>query len=50
LIGDIAVLLDAGEDEATAAPSGGRWLGSQVDAQDDGKPLKLVNVRTWIGG
>jgi hypothetical protein len=48
LLADIAILVNAdGEDVPTPA-SDGQWLGNSIIAQDDGKPCRLLNVRTWV--
>jgi hypothetical protein len=36
------------EGDEVQTPSGGLWLGSRITAQKDGRPVKLVNVRTYV--
>jgi hypothetical protein len=35
--------------DAVATPSGGRWLGAMVEAQDSsGRALRIYNCRTFL--
>jgi hypothetical protein len=45
---DLAVLASAEGEEVPTPASAGRWLGSAVVAQNDGQPVKLANIRTWL--
>jgi hypothetical protein len=45
---DLAGLAGADGEEVPTPASGGLWLGTSAAAQNDGKPCRIFNVRTWL--
>jgi hypothetical protein len=48
VLADIEVLATASGGEVETPRSEGCWLGEVVTARIDGRPVELMNVRTWI--
>jgi hypothetical protein len=48
LLRDLAVLADAGEEGERVDTGEGSWFGPVIDADDQGRRIRMRNVRSWL--